>query len=535
MDLILDKISALWPEEAMLLGAVVCLATGLSPSASVRRATPGVAAVALVLAGALVAWRSPVDPTGLGLGGVTIYVKLAVVAIGLLLLMVAVGMPEQRERADGAERDDGFQPEFAARGEFFAFFLVSLTGLMLTAGAGDLVWLFLALELTSLPTYVMVATGRDRLEAQEAGVKYFFLGALSVAFFLYGFAMLYGATGFTNFAEMRQALLHGDVSPGLLLLGLILSVLGLSFKMAAAPMHFYAADVYQGAAAPVTAFLAFVPKAAGVVAIILLLSLIGWPLDQTFDLARGGEALVWVLWIMAAVTMTVGNVLALLQQNVKRVLAYSSVAHSGYLLVGVIAGPGAGGGILSDGLAAVLFYLLAYGLATIAAFAVLGCLRVGGARGDEVQTYDDLSGLVHRHPVLAIILAVASLSLLGVPPLIGFLGKVYLFAPALGAGYVWLVVIAVVNSAISAGYYLPIASACFFGKPRAAVVEADAPLRRIAAAVAALGAVVFGFAGSVLVEPAHRATRPAISTVESPATGDRVLTVVVGGARGADE
>lgn len=504
MDLILHKIGGMWPEIVMLLGAVGCLLTGLSPSAQARKASAIVAAVALVLAGVVAAWRGPIDTTGLGFGAMTVYIKLAVVVIGLILLMIAANVPDHLRQTRDAEAGK-FQPEFALRGEFFAFFLASLTGVMLTAGAGDLVWLFLALELTSLPTYVMVATARDRIEAQEAGVKYFFLGALSAAVFLYGFTMLYGATGFTSFADIRLAISQGQASPNLLLLGLVLSVVGVSFKIAAVPMHFYAADVYQGAATPVTAFLAFVPKAAGFVAIILLLSLIGWPLQETFDVSHGGQALVAVLWIVAALTMTVGNVLALLQDNVKRVLAYSSVAHSGYLLVGVLAGPAtANQGVLSDGIAAVLFYLVAYGLATIAAFAALGCLL---ARGEEAQTYDDLSGLAKRHPVLAAILAVSSLSLLGVPPMIGFLGKVYLFTPALGAGYVWLVVIAVINSAVSAGYYLRIASTPYFGREREGVVEADAPLRRIAAAVAALAAVVFGFAGSVLIDPAHRATR----------------------------
>lgn len=529
MDVILQKLAGLWPEIVMLVGAVACLAVGLSPSRAARRATVGIAAGALLLAGLLTVF-SPADRAlaGLGFAGLAHYVKLSVVLIGLVLLMVAANLPRTlRQNREAEASPQGFVPDRAVRGEFFAFFLFSLTGVMLTAGATDLVWLFLALELVSLPTYVMVCTGRERIEAQESAVKYFFLGALSVAVFLYGFTMIYGATGHTAFAVydeggqlvggIRHAIEHGLVSQQLLLVGVVLSVVGIAFKTAAVPMHGYVADVYEGAATPVSAFLAFVPKLAGFVAIMLVLGLWGWPLDRVA--APGGEyagqALTWVLWLMAALTMTIGNVLALLQDNIKRVLAYSSVAQSGYLLVGVLAGPGVGGQghELSDGLAGALFYLLAYGFATIAAFAVLGCLATGHSdrrgedeRSREVQTYDDLSGLYHRHPILAIIMAAAMLSLLGVPPLVGFLGKLYLFTPAVGAGFIGLVVLAVINSAISAGYYLRIASVCFFGTPNDRVIELDVPLRRIGAAIGALASLALFFAGSRLIESADHAT-----------------------------
>ena len=500
---IVEKVAGLWPEIVMLTGAVVCLFMGLSQSRPVRRLTPWIAGLTLVIT-ALVVCNSSSAPEGAGaLSGIADYIKMAVAGVGLILLLVAAGVPGRLKQSLEAERAKTFEPGDALSGEFFAFFLMSLTGVMLTAGAGDLVWLFLALELTSLPTYVMVATSRDRTVAQESGVKYFFLGALSAAVFLYGFALLYGATGSTDFAQMtviikeQIAANQGNV-PGLLLMGMVLSIVGVCFKIAAVPMHFYAADVYEGAATPVTAFLAFVPKTAGAVALILLLSMVGWPLPAPIAM---------LLWIIAAATMTIGNVLGLLQNSVKRVLAYSSVAHSGYIVVGLLAGPAvneSAGGALGDGIAAVLFYLVAYGLGTIASFAVLGCLRAGD---EEAQTYQHISGLHKNHPFLAALMLISVLSLVGLPPLIGFLGKVYLIGSAFGAGYTVLVIVLVLNSAISAAYYLRIASACYFGEPDSSVYSAGLFSRNAGALIAATLAIVLGVIGNGLVNASAEATQ----------------------------
>ncbi len=501
---IIQKVAGLWPEIVMLIGATACLFIGLSKGKGPRRSTPWIAAATLVLAALLVCGKSSVSDGAGALAGLAGYVKLAVAGIGLILLMVAAGVPDQLRQTRDAEAAKDFDPGDLLTGEFYAFFLLSLTGVMLTAGAGDLVWLFLALELTSLPTYVMVATSRDRVQAQESAVKYFFLGALSAAIFLYGFTLIYGATGSTEFAEItriaqEQIAAHDGHVPGLLLIGIALSIVGICFKIAAVPMHFYAADVYEGAATPVTAFLAFVPKTAGAVALILILSLVGWPLPGAIES---------LLWIIAALTMTVGNVLGLLQTSVKRVLAYSSIAHSGYIVVGLLAGPAvnqAAGGALGDGLAAVLFYLVAYGLGTIASFAVLGCLRVNG---DEAQTFDDISGLHKRHPFLAALMLVSVLSLVGLPPLVGFLGKVYLIGSAYGAGFTYLVIILVLNSAISAAYYLRIASACYFGEPNDAVESTGQFPRYAGALVAAALALILGVVGNGLVNASRNATTP---------------------------
>jgi NADH-quinone oxidoreductase subunit N len=445
------------------------------------------------------------------------FVKWWVLMLGILLWTLASGLPGKlrQTRDNDAQPALTFDPARSIRGEFFAFFLFSLTGVMLCASANDLAWLFLALELTSLPTYVMVATTRDNTHAQESGVKYFFLGAMSAAIFLYGFTLIYGATGTMNFHEIQQAAASMDpAQQPMFYLGIILSIIGISFKIAAFPMHFYAADVYQGAATPVTAFLGFVPKTAGFVSLILILRLVGGPLP---------EPILAMLWVMAAATMTIGNVLALLQNNVKRALAYSSIAHSGYMLVGLAAGPwllssvtgGSADSLLGqtvpgtamgNGVAGVLFYLVAYGLANFAAFAVLGCLE---RQGDEAQTYDDLSGLYQRDAKLALVMLLAMLSLLGIPPLVGFMGKVYLLEAAISTSshaMVVLVVIAVINTAISAVYYMRIASVCFLGQPREPVQICSDLLRTVGAIVAAVAAITYGVLAQPLVTGASRAS-----------------------------
>ena len=520
---LLEKLATLWPEITLISGAVVCMLIGLSSSAAVRKQSATVAGAALVLAGVITlagAFSTDVIP-GSGSGAFTLdmagYVKLAVCSVGLLLLLVAAAVPEglrltRESEAAGATSGGAFDPAHTIRGEFFAFFLFSLSGVMLTAGADDLAWLFLALELTSLPTYVMVATSRDRVLAQEAGVKYFFLGALAVAVFLYGFALLYGATGATQFGQMRAyvtaELAAGHALSPLLIAGLVLSIVGIAFKIAAAPMHFYAADVYQGAATPVTAFLAFVPKTAGFVAIILLLGVIEPALRaESVGISVGAEPVTWLLWVMAALTMTVGNVLALLQTSVKRLLAYSSIAHSGYMLVALVGeriAPGSGeAGALGNGAAAVLFYLVAYGVGNLGAFAVLALLE---ARGEEADSFDDIAGQSRRFPGLALVMLVSVLSLVGLPPMVGFVGKLYLFGTAIDNGFVGLVIIAVLNSAISAVYYLRIASACYFGSPTDVLQPVRAPARALGAGAAALATVVLGIAGGWLVDAARQAT-----------------------------
>jgi NADH-quinone oxidoreductase subunit N len=313
---------------------------------------------------------------------------------------------------------------------------------------------------------VAISTGGNR--SREAGVKYFFLGALGAAVFLYGFALIYGATGSTNFNAIHGAFLSQGIS-SLALAGVLLSVLGICFKIAAVPMHFYTADVYEGAAGQVSAFLAFVPKTAGFISLILILSCVGWGyssgvsgLGDVQIFGQGNdlpEVLRLTLWVIAALTMTVGNVLALMQTSLKRLLAYSSIAHSGYMLVGLIAGPG-NGTFGENGISAVLFYLLSYGVMNVGTFAVITSLeRKPGPDGEpqEVDSLADLRGLSHRYPALGWTMTICALSLLGLPPLLGFFGKMPLFTSAISAGEIPLVVVLGLNSAIAAFYYLRLA------------------------------------------------------------------------------
>ncbi|MEM1213069.1 MAG: NADH-quinone oxidoreductase subunit N [Planctomycetota bacterium] len=504
MNEMLVKLQGLWPEMTLLVGAVACLATGLSGVWWVRKSTAVVAGVAIgvALLFATGVIGPGVDAGGshpLGLDAAVVYLKVAALAVGLVLLLVAARTPEHLKQVVTAESREKFEPGEDFRGEFFAFFLFSLTGVLLTAGATDLVWLFLALELTSLPTYILVATGRDKAWAQESAVKYFFLGAMAAAVFLFGFALIYAASGFTTYAGIRGyvegAVAGGEVglSP-LMLVGMVLAIVGVGFKIAAVPMHFYTADVYEGAAVPVTSMLAFVPKAAGFAALIGLLSLVGWQYGPDGD--RLPLVLEVLIAVMAVATMTVGNVLALMQSRVKRVLAYSSVAHSGYMLVGLLAGSTVGGGGLGNGVSAIAFYVVAYGLGTIASFAVLGCLH--GPEGDEAATYDDLSGLRHRHPFLAGTLLVACLSLLGFPFTVGFIGKINLASSGFVSGHGLVVIALVLNSAISAAYYLRIGSVCFFGADHGTTEARYVPVRITGAIIASVMSIGLGLQGGWL-------------------------------------
>ena len=466
------KIALLWPEIALFITTCFVMILGQSRFKDSRNLVPYIAGLGMIASGVL-AYFSPMAATPLPY--LPKYGKLIIAIVGFVLLLLLTGTVDS-DVEEQADRTGKIDIGRTVRGEFYSFILFSLTGLMLCAGADDLIFLFLALELTSLPTYVMVSISTGRNRSMEAGVKYFFLGAMGAATFLYGFALIYGATGSTNFQTIARVLAaqadHGGVN-ALAMTGLVVAFLGVCFKIAAVPMHFYTPDVYQGAASPVSAFLAFVPKAAGFFAIMGLMSLVGWHFDMYGLL--GGHSLPpplrVVLWVIAATTMTVGNVMAILQSSVKRLLAYSSIAHSGYMLVGIVAGPGDGPSTFTrNGLAAVIFYLGAYGITTAGAFAAVACLERRGADGEieEPDRIDELKGLVKTHPLVGWTLVLSSMGLLGLPPLLGFLGKVPLFTSAMGAGETVLVVVLAMNSAIAAYYYLRLAYVAFIEAPDAA-------------------------------------------------------------------
>ncbi len=500
-----EKLALIVPEILLFITTCIVMITGQWPQRAVRQFTPWICGIGLIAA-AGAATATP-DAVGTLFPALIPYTKVIIAMVGLLLLLLLSGTVDRDIETD-VDRGLKFNPINSNRGEFYAFFLFSLTGLMLTVSADDLIWMFLALELTSLPTYIMVTISTKEHKSREAGVKYFFLGALGAATFLYGFAMLYGATGTTNLAGIAQHFATNGIS-SIGMMGMLVALLGICFKIAAFPMHFYTPDVYQGAASPVSAMLAFVPKTAGFIAMILLLATVGWHAE----LGLPGEINA-LLWIIAAFTMTLGNALALIQRSVKRMLAYSSIAHSGYMMVGLIAGPGQSGDpFWRNGIAAVLFYLLCYGVMTTGVFAVLSAIEK--RNGQEADDIDDIRGLCKSYPALGWVLVICTLSMLGFPPLLGFIGKFGLFSSGVSSGNIGLVVVLGINSAIAAWYYLGLIAAAYLDSPGDSVstVTASPFVSRKIAGVISAGCVVLLL---VFAQPLIEGARNAAAL--SPAT-----------------
>jgi NADH-quinone oxidoreductase subunit N len=374
-------------------------------------------------------------------------------------------------------------------GEYYALVLFSTAGMMLMASAGDLIVVFLSLELMSLSLYVLAGLFKRRLTSGEASMKYFLLGAFATSFLLYGIALIYGATGSTNLDRIAATVAARGGDP-LLLIGLGLLLVGFGFKISSVPFHMWAPDVYEGAPTTITALIATGSKAGAFAALIRVLTV-----------ALPGAQADWsaLLWGVAALTMTLGNVVALAQSNLKRMLAYSSIAHVGYMLMGLVAGG-------APGMGAILFYLLAYTFTTIGAFGVIAlCARAG----EEAVEVGDYAGLARRHPVLAATLALFLLSLIGIPPLAGFVAKFYLFGSAVRAGYIWLTVIAVLNSAVAAYYYLRVVVYMYMREPEgASVAVAPSLAGGLALAIALVGIVLLGVAPAPFADLAQAAVAP---------------------------
>ncbi len=337
-------------------------------------------------------------------------------------------------------------------GEYYALLLFTTSGLMLIAHAADLIVVFLGLEIASIGAYILAGMKRGVVRSYEASLKYFILGSFASGFLLYGIAMAYGATGATSLSSFQNATIP-PAEPILLLLAAALFLIGTGFKIAAVPFHTWSPDVYEGAPTPVTAFMASAIKAGGFAALIRIVIAFGHI-----------QEIPWspILWVISALTMTVGNLAALRQSNIKRMLAYSSIAHTGYALVGLTAALEKNA-LTESTLGAVIFYLFAYSVMTIGAFAVVIAI---GRKGDEAEEMSDYSGLSVKHPVLAGVMALFMLSLTGIPPTVGFAGKFYLFAGAIEAGLYGLVIVAVLNSAVSAYYYLGPVVKMYFQKER---------------------------------------------------------------------
>ncbi|HBY98552.1 MAG: NADH-quinone oxidoreductase subunit N [Ardenticatenaceae bacterium] len=364
-----------------------------------------------------------------------------------------------------------------ARGEFYALILFATSGLMLMASGLDLIIIFLGLEVLSIPLYILASFLRPHLDSEESGLKYFLLGAFATGFLLYGIALTYGATGTTNLSEMRQVMLSQSqggtqLSQNLMLIaGLGLLLVGLGFKIAMAPFHQWTPDVYEGSPTPVTAFMVAGTKAGGFAALIRVL-LIGFAV----------AAPLWMPLIagLSVITMTIGNVGALLQRNVKRMLAYSSIAHAGYILIAVAA----------QSVGSAVLYLAIYALMNLGAFACIIAFSQGSTR--ERVNIEDYAGLAARRPFLAAALSLFLLSLAGFPPLAGFFAKFAVFTAGVQAGLTWLVVVGVLNSVVSVFYYARIIVQMYMREPDVEPVGQLSLLTGVGLTLALIGVLVLG-------------------------------------------
>lgn len=454
VDAIVGRGSRRWAGLLALLGLAIALGWTLA-GRSVASALGGAVAV-----------------DGLGVGFTLVLVLAAAISV-----LLAMGfLPRQR----------------LERAEYYVLILMATAGALAMATAGDLIVIFIGLEVLSISLYVLAAFARDDAASREAGLKYLLLGAFASAFLLYGLAMLYGATGTTRLAEMGSALRAGAGNPQpLLWLGLGLAIVGLGFKLALVPFHTWAPDVYQGAPTSVTAFMSVVTKVAAFAALLRLLLV---ALPSAMPVAST------ILAVLAVLTMTVGNILALAQDEIKRLLAYSSIAQAGYLLVAVVAG-----GEL--GASAVLFYLLGYAFTNLGAFAVV---MAWSRRGQPRLTLPELAGLGFRRPWTAAALTLFLLSLTGIPLTVGFVGKLYLFGAAVQAGWVWLAIVAVLNSVVSAFYYLRVVVVMYMREPELpTVVERPGWAFGLGLAVCVVGVLALG----LVPGPALAWVRQALSLV----------------------
>lgn len=344
--------------------------------------------------------------------------------------------------------DDYLRREGYPVSEYYPLVLFTTAGAMWMASGTDMMTIFLGLEVMSVSLYVLAGFFRGQVRSNEAGLKYFLLGAFSTGFLLYGIALIYGATGSTKLAQIGVYLnAHASLLDNpMTLAGLVLLSIGFLFKIAAAPFHMWTPDVYEGAPTPITAFMSAGPKAAAFAAFLRILEYCFFSLKPEWTA---------MLWVLAVLTMIVGNVIAISQTNIKRMLAYSSIAHAGYAMVGLVAAN-------EIGYSGILFYLLAYSFMNIGAFAVL---VLAGKKGEDNLTLEGFSGFGYKRPFLGVAMAIFLFSLMGLPPTAGFAGKFYVFAGAVKAGYLWLAVIGVLNSAVSLYYYLRVMVYMYFRDP----------------------------------------------------------------------
>ena len=472
--LTIDDFYYVLPEIVLTFGALVLLIVDLIlPKRD--GAVFGVAIVTLLATAAAVLSFAGVNVTAsaglLAIDGFATFFKL----VFILSAVMTVLMSGSYLRVEGVQA-----------GEYCFLILCATLGMMFMASGIDLITLFIGLETMAIAFYILAGFLKPSERSNEAAVKYFLLGAFSLGLLLYGMSLLYGATGTTSLNGIAAALAGGERSL-VLVLALILIGAGMGFKIAAVPFHMWAPDVYEGAPTPVTAFLSVGSKAASF-AMLLRIFFVGLPF-----LVSDWQTLFWVL---AAITMTVGNIAAITQTNTKRMLAYSSIAHAGYVLVGVVAGT-------ERGITATLVYLWVYLFMQLGAFAILSMLRRQDVVGDELK---DLSGLYFRKPFAAIAMLIFMLSLGGIPPTAGFMGKVWVFGAAIDQGFIWLAVIGVVNSAISLYYYYRIIVFMWLKEETLGSDIEMSPGIATVLGIAVVGSIFFGIFPDMLFDYAQTAS-----------------------------
>ena len=452
------------PEIIVAVAGVIIMLVDAFTHRSQRKLTGALAIISLLAAGVASIWLWVKAPAPSAFNGMIVLdeLRLSFTLIFLLVALLTVLIASI-----------WIDVENLPAGEFHSLLLFATSGMMLMASAGDLVIVFLGLEILSIATYVLAGFRRTDTRSNESSLKYFILGSFASAFLLYGIALIYGATatgpdqpGTTNIALIATRI-NQSLYPPLLFAGIAMLLVGFGFKIATAPFHVWTPDVYEGAPTPVTAFMAAGPKAAGF-ASFMRVFLFGFPLVTATagTAAYAHETWVGALAIMAALTMTIGNIVAIVQNNVKRMLAYSSIAHAGYALVGfVAAGAATDPAQRSAALTSVTFYLLTYAVINMGAFTIV---TVMARKGDRLNNVDDYNGIGFSAPVLAFSLSIFLLSLLGMPLTAGFMGKIMVFSAAVNQGYVWLVVLGVLNTAVSAYYYLRLIIVMFFRESNAA-------------------------------------------------------------------
>ncbi|MBS1799102.1 MAG: NADH-quinone oxidoreductase subunit N [Acidobacteria bacterium] len=491
------NVLALLPEYILTItGVLVMLADPLFSAEKARKPLGWLAILGTVAAG-FASWYQ------LGFGTVHAFygtIQVDAFSVFFHLLIAAVALVTLLSSLDY------FEGHANVAGEYFALVLFGATGMMLMTCSVELLMVFVGLEISSIATYILAGFRKGQAPTSEASIKYFLLGSFATAFFLYGIALAFGATGSTRIDAIAQGL-AATATPTLAFLSLALIIIGIGFKVSAAPFQVWTPDVYQGAPAPVVGLMSTAPKAAAF-AVLLRILFSGFP---TYEHRWAA-----LIWIIAALSMFVGNLGALMQRDVKRMLAYSSIAHAGYLLVAYTAFP-------ADGIASACFYTAAYSAMNVGAFTVI--TQIGGY-DERARTIDDYTGLALKRPVLAATLGFFLLSLIGIPFTGGFFGKFYVFSAALHSGNVWLAVIGLLNSGIACFYYLRLLAALYTRPAHDSVHVSLTPVSipvAIALTFTAVATLLLGIAPNRILDLAHRSADAAIHSIDTPQPRTEVI------------